>query len=54
MDDHEYKKMIEEVLAKDVGLTSWEMDFIESVDTLVKFTEKQRDVIERIWKKVCG
>jgi hypothetical protein len=46
--------MIQEILSSDSGMTGWEMDFIEKVKHLKKFTQSQCEKVAQIWDKVCG
>lgn len=49
------RDLVDDLLAIDHGLTTWELDFIESIDTWLaehgSLTEKQREVAERIYKE---
>ena len=49
------REMIDELFDVDEGLTSWEIDFLDSVnDWEGMFTERQAETIERMWNKVLG
>ncbi len=51
----DYPKMVKEIaeVASDV-LTEWECGFIEDQTGRQSFSEKQRDIIDRIYEKVCN
>ncbi len=49
------KKMVKELLADDTDtLTTWECEFLDSVNRQDRLSEKQAEIIERIWTKVYG
>lgn len=49
------KKMVKECLENDAGdLNDWEIEFLDSVFKQAKYSEKQAEIIERIWSKVYG
>lgn len=49
------KKMIKECLADDSDqLSSWECEFLDSVNRQDRLSEKQAEIIERIWVKLFG
>lgn len=52
-DDNETcKDMVREMLeTDDAGFTTWEIDFLESVSRQNNLSEKQKDCIEKIYKK---
>lgn len=51
-DDKTCKEMVREMLnCEDAGFAQWECDFLDSVAGRTTFTEKQKDCIERIYKK---
>ena len=63
MDDwlSEYKEMIDDCLAtksREDRLTEWEAEFLDSVETQMvsknTISQKQIDVLERIWEKVTS
>lgn len=55
MDDR-HQKMLDELQEAESGLTTWEMDFIDSLDKLRggTLTEKQADKLEQIWNRLLG
>jgi hypothetical protein len=51
-DDAICKAMVREMLNfEDGGFTDWEIGFLESVDQRTTFTEKQKDCIEKLYKR---
>lgn len=51
----EHQTMIDELQANEnAGLTGWEMDLIERLDGLERFSAWEKDKIEEIWGKVFG
>lgn len=51
--DHRQKVAESQEVANQV-LTQWECDFLDSMDAWKgAFTEKQKEVIDKIYKKVC-
>lgn len=52
----EQQSMISDCLTRDKKLTAWELDFVNSIATQFdagKFlSDKQEDILERIWNKV--
>lgn len=47
------RNMIKEILADDNDrMTDWEVSFIDSVNRQDRLSEKQAEIIERIWGKV--
>jgi hypothetical protein len=51
-DDKTCKSMVREMLAADIAwFTGWEIGFLESVDRQPILSEKQKDTIEKIYKK---
>ena len=63
MDDwlSEYKEMIDDCLktkSREDRLTEWEAEFLDSIETQMvsknTISQKQIDVLERIWEKVTS
>lgn len=52
--DEDYVKMVNEIDTLGGDLSVWEMDFIDDMIGRAQFTPRQREVIERIWKKAVG
>lgn len=49
-----YLGMLEELLNLESSLSSWEMDFIESLNNWDgAFTEKQAETLTKIYDKLC-
>lgn len=46
------KDAIEELLKRDKKLTTWELEFLDSIETRDCLTKKQKDVLDRIWEEV--
>lgn len=46
------KDAIGELLQRDKKLTTWELDFLDSIETRDCLTKKQKDVLDRIWEEV--
>ena len=49
--------MLQELLDAEIGLSSWEMDFLDSLyqrDQGAGLTGKQATKLEQIWQKVFG
>lgn len=47
----EYRKMVKEMLdSDDKGFTDWEISFLESTYKQTKYSEKQINVIEKIYR----
>lgn len=53
MEQTEAEEILDELLALEAGLSSWELDFIESLDGQRDrgFSEKQMDVLRRMEEK---
>lgn len=49
-DNYEYSRMIDEMLEKDCGFSSWEIDFLEDMEGRERFTDGQRQKIEQIYQ----
>lgn len=50
-DDENCKDMVEEMLNECTNLTDWEINFLDSVYEQNTFSEKQKDCIEKIYKR---
>jgi len=51
-DEAELRKMLNELLALEAGLTEWEVAFIEDLShRKAAFTEKQGAKLETVWNK---
>ncbi len=48
------EEMIDDLMAKDAGLSGWEIDFLESIDGIVEseheLTTAQEEKLIQIWK----
>jgi hypothetical protein len=61
MEEPTVEEMIEELEAKDSGLSPWELDFVDSVrgrfdeedDDNNGLTEKQVDKLKEVWERHC-
>lgn len=52
---NEYRKMIDELLAVEDGLNSWEIGFVEDMYKRADdYTDTQSDKIEQIWTQIFG
>lgn len=48
-----FRDMIDDLCDVTEGLTNWECDFVSDMkDWVGEFTERQKEVIERIWNQV--
>ena len=51
----DYEKMLDELLNDESDrMTAWEVEFVESLDKQRdrEWSQKQRDILDRIWQKV--
>lgn len=56
IDNERIAGMVRELLDYDGNrsMSAWELNFIENVEKLSQFTQKQADKIEDVWSKVIG
>lgn len=55
LDHADLLKMVKECLSYDSDrLTAWECEFLDSVYKRTQFSDKQADIINRIWDKLFG
>lgn len=54
--DADALRKLDELLDAEDGLTAWEMDFIESLNTQRgrTFTNAQAEKLDQIFERVCG
>lgn len=54
----DYKAMIDDCLVREKKLTEWETEFMESLEEQITekdfITEKQIDVLNRVWERVTA
>lgn len=52
-DESDWDHWLDEIAERGVNLTSWETDFVESIERLRKagrtLTERQAQILERVW-----
>lgn len=54
-DQDGWEKMLDELLERESGLTTWEIDFLDSLDKLRgrSLSEKQLAVLDKIHNRLC-
>jgi hypothetical protein len=56
MANDEYIQMVEDCMKRDTKLTDWESNFIDSLSNWLgagkSLTEKQEQILDRLWEKV--
>lgn len=51
-DQDDAREMLQDLLDLEEGLSDWEVNFIDSLDNWKgKFTPKQIEILEKIWKE---
>ena len=54
-DQADLRKMVKELLADESDrLTTWECEFLDSVNRQDRLSDKQAAIIERVWNKIYG
>lgn len=48
----EQQQMIEDCKNRDSKLSSWEFDFIESIEDQGSLSKRQAEILEEIWDRV--